>query len=74
MVSPFDLRGPQFLVFYLALGALVALAARTLLRSREAGVSSPRPLHDYLDIAFLRGGAVEAVRVAVMTLVDRASQ
>jgi uncharacterized protein (TIGR04222 family) len=71
MVSPFDLRGPQFLVFYLALGALVALTARILLRSREAGAASPRPLHDYLDIAFLRGGPAEAIRVAVLTLVER---
>ncbi len=46
------------------------LAARCSSR-REAGAASPRPLHDYLDIAFLRGGPAEAIRVAVLTLVER---
>jgi uncharacterized protein (TIGR04222 family) len=31
----------------------------------------PRPLTDYLEIAFLRGGAGEAIQVAILNLVDR---
>jgi len=71
MFNPFDLRGPQFLLFYLALGALTLLVVTWMRRGSEATASTPRPLHDYLDIAFLRGGAAEALRVAIITLLDR---
>jgi uncharacterized protein (TIGR04222 family) len=70
MVNPFDLRGPQFLVFYACLGVTVTLVAFWLRRAGERG-NPPGPLADYLEIAFLRGGADEAVRVAILTLVDR---
>lgn len=71
MTNPFDLRGPEFLVFYLFLGSLTLLAAGWLRWSHEADSSPARPLHDYLQIAFLRGGAVEAVSVAILSLIDR---
>ena len=71
MVNPLDLRGPQFLLFYVCLGGAVCLVAAWLRRSREQVTDPPRPLADYLEIAFLRGGAAEAVRVAILNLVDR---
>ena len=71
MPNPLDLRGPQFLLFYLCLGIAVTLVAGWLRRSREQVAEPPRPLADYLEIAFLRGGAGEAIRVAILNLVDR---
>ena len=70
MVNPFDLRGPEFLVFYGCLGAAVTVLVFLMRRAGERG-DPPHPLSDYLDIAFLRGGAGEAIRVAILTLVDR---
>lgn len=70
MVNPFDLRGPEFLVFYGCLGAAVTVLVFLIRRAGERG-DPPHPLSDYLDIAFLRGGAGEAIRVAILTLVDR---
>ena len=71
MVNPLDLRGPQFLLFYLCLGIAVTIVAVWVRRSREHPADPPRPLADYLEIAFLRGGAAETVRVAILNLVDR---
>jgi uncharacterized protein (TIGR04222 family) len=70
-VNPFDLRGPEFLVFYLAVG-LVTLGIVWLLRRTNESDSTVSPLlNDYLEIAYLRGGANEALRVATMNLINR---
>jgi uncharacterized protein (TIGR04222 family) len=70
-VNPFDLRGPEFLVFYLALG-LATLAIVWFLRRTNESDSTVSPiLNDYLEIAYLRGGANEALRVATMNLINR---
>jgi uncharacterized protein (TIGR04222 family) len=68
---PFDMRGPEFLVFYLCIGAIVITAEALL---RHAGESPDTPkvnLSDPYLIAFLRGGKNEALRVVTMALVDR---
>jgi hypothetical protein len=68
---PFDLRGPDFLVFYLVAGAIVLTAAYLL---RHAGEPEDAPkvnLSDPYLIAFLRGGKNEALRVVTMSLLDR---
>jgi uncharacterized protein (TIGR04222 family) len=70
MVNPLDLRGPEFLAFYCALGLATTVAVWLARWIGERG-DTPRPLADYLEIAFLRGGAAEAVRVAALTLIDR---
>jgi uncharacterized protein (TIGR04222 family) len=70
MENPFDLRGPQFLLFYLCLGVAITMLAHWTRRAWEGG-DTPRPLSDYLEIAFLRGGAAEAIRVAILALIDR---
>ena len=71
-MNPLDLRGPQFLAFYLAYGlaalALVALASRLLARSSRLGQAASRwfpgwfpPEGDAYAIALLRGGPAELV-------------
>ena len=71
MPNPFDLRGPDFLVFYIILGALVTLTVAILRRQVEPVASITAPLTDYLKIAYLRGGPSEALRVATIALLDR---
>jgi uncharacterized protein (TIGR04222 family) len=67
---PFDLNGPEFLVFYFVLGVCVVFALRWW-----AGVDGPEsPAIDLSDpylIAYLRGGKNEALRVATVSLIDR---
>ena len=72
-MNPFELRGPQFLVFYLAFAAAVILALhwiqrRLWSRQPEGGRLS---LTDPYEIAYLRGGGNEAVRIAVISLIER---
>ncbi len=72
-MNPFDLRGPQYLLFYtvVAVATLVLLGWLRRLRERAiTGDATPR-LHDPYAIAFLRGGKHELVRVATVSLVDR---
>jgi uncharacterized protein (TIGR04222 family) len=71
MSNPFDLRGPEFLVFYVILGAVVTLVIASLRRRSERAVEVRVPLTDYLKIAYLRGGPDEALRVAAVALMDR---
>ena len=71
MVSPFDLRGPEFLVFYLVLGGWVLLG---LYLARRWGQATDPPQVNLTDpylIAFLRGGKNEVLRVATVSLIDR---
>jgi uncharacterized protein (TIGR04222 family) len=70
-VNPFDLTGPEFLAFYLALGAAVMAVLGFL---RHAGEVDDPPLVNLADpylIAYLRGGKNETVRVATTSLIDR---
>jgi len=68
-----NLTGPQFLLLYLA----VALAANILLRwhygvrEREARAGALSLTNDPYQIALLRGGPAEAIRVTVVTLLNR---
>jgi uncharacterized protein (TIGR04222 family) len=68
---PFDLRGPEFLVFYLIVCTLVALAAYLLRHAGEPADTTTVNLSDPYLIAFLRGGKNEVLRVVTMSLVDR---
>jgi uncharacterized protein (TIGR04222 family) len=68
-VNPFDLAGPQFLVFYAALAA-VTLAVLVLHRQgSEAGPVAV--LSDPYEIAYLRSGWQEAVSLAIASLIER---
>lgn len=72
-MNPFDLRGPQFLVFYVFLIAATLIVLGVLRRRRDLELSSGSGarLHDPYAIAYLRGGTGELLRVAVVSLVDR---
>jgi uncharacterized protein (TIGR04222 family) len=70
-MNPFDLRGPEFLVFYLAFGLATLGIGWLLRRTNESDPVACPILNDYLEIAYLRGGANEALRVATMNLINR---
>lgn len=71
--NPFDWSGPWFLLAYLIFGLLVYYGARELLIRQE--LRNPHAQLSLADdpyrIAFLRGGALEAVKIAAIVLVDR---
>jgi uncharacterized protein (TIGR04222 family) len=72
-LNPFDLRGPEFLLFYACL-SVVAFTAAGLIRSGLCGPSGPPPGGIHLDpyqIAYLNGGATHAVNAAVAALYHR---
>jgi uncharacterized protein (TIGR04222 family) len=71
MASPFDLPGPEFLLFYLVLGACVLVVLFLLRYAGEAADPPQMNLSDPYLIAFLRGGQNETLRVATVSLIDR---
>lgn len=72
-MNPFDLHGPQFLLFYVLLAGVLLVAVSLLRKRLEARLlAGPMPvLHDPYAIAYLRGEKDELLRVAVLSLVDR---
>lgn len=70
-MNPLDLRGPEFLLFYLAFAAVVVTALALLRRQLESGDPPKLPVVDPYLIAYVRGGANEALRVATISLIDR---
>jgi uncharacterized protein (TIGR04222 family) len=70
-MNPFDLPGPQFLGFYAMLGAVVLWLLYSAKQRAEGGQPVRLPSNDPYLIAYLRGGAVETVRLGVAVLVDR---
>ena len=71
MLNPFDLSGPDFLIFYGLLGILVLGGLFVAGWLSESGTV---PRLDYSDpflLAYLRGGEREVVRVAAVSLADR---
>jgi uncharacterized protein (TIGR04222 family) len=70
-VFPFDLPGPEFLVFYLATTITFVVVAIFWRWGREA---APIPKLSSLDpclLAYLRGGEAETIRCVILSLVDR---
>ncbi len=70
-MNPFDLRGPEFLAFYFCFSLVVIITVAILRRRAESGAAPKIDLSDPYLIAYLRGGENEALRVAVISLVDR---
>ncbi len=70
-MSPFDLPGPEFLLFYLAVGAAGLIALKLWRNAAESGEAIRANLSDPYSIAFLRGGRNEMIRVATVSLIDR---
>jgi uncharacterized protein (TIGR04222 family) len=71
VANPFDLAGPQFLVFYALFGAMIVAALWMARRWFESGSYDAPMIQNYLEIAYLRGGSSEALKVATMSLVNR---
>jgi uncharacterized protein (TIGR04222 family) len=69
-VNPFDLRGPQFLAFYAALCAVTLGVLWILNRRSGRGEIAPR-IDDPYPLAVLADGKARAVRVAMLSLLDR---
>lgn len=70
-MNPFDLPGPAFLMFYVAV-SVVVISGIIIARGRLEASDAPRiDLSDPLLIAYLRGGHSEAMRVAAISLIDR---
>ncbi len=70
-MNPFDLPGPAFLLFYIAV-SVVVISGIIIARHQLESTDAPRiDLSDPLFIAFLRGGHSEAMRVAAISLIDR---
>jgi uncharacterized protein (TIGR04222 family) len=70
-MNPFDLPGPQFLLFYSALGLTVTLSLLWTRRQHESLAAPTTRLDDPYLVAMLRGGGDEAVRLALLSLLDR---
>jgi len=70
-MNPFDLPGPEFLLFFIGLSVVVIVA---LIVTRKIAESSRAPKLDLSDpfvIAYLRGAEPETLRVAAISLIDR---
>lgn len=70
-MNPFDLRGPEFLLFYLILSAAVLGILAVVRRISESNAATKIDLADPYLIASLRGGDEEVLRVALVSLIDR---
>jgi uncharacterized protein (TIGR04222 family) len=70
-MNPFDLSGPQFLVFYIGIALILVIAMKLAIDMGEGGAPPALPLGDPYQIAWLRGGTPEAARIAVLSLIDR---
>lgn len=70
-MNPFDLRGPEFLLFYFIFTCVVLIILILLRRIDERPNAMKPPMDDPYLVAFLRGGEGEALRVTALSLVDR---
>jgi uncharacterized protein (TIGR04222 family) len=70
-VNPFDLRGPEFLLFYFMFSVAVLVILHLLLRRDEFPNVGKPPLDDPYLVAALRGGEIEVLRVTALSLIDR---
>jgi len=70
--KPLDLKGPDFLFYYFCVAVAAYVLALLLTRAREYARPVPKlNLTDPYEIAYLRDGPKEAIRVAIVSLVDR---
>ena len=70
-MNPFNLRGPDFLLFFAGLSALSVVLIVVHRRLTEDGPSPAIDLADPYLLAYLRGGANETLRVGMVSLLDR---
>jgi len=70
-MNPFDLPGPEFLLFFIGLSALAILALIVTRKIAERSAAAKLDLSDPYLIAYLRGAEPETLRVAAVSLIDR---
>jgi uncharacterized protein (TIGR04222 family) len=76
-MNPFDFHGPEFLVFYSILSACTILIVWFVRRTLESGMPGEEEelakevAKDPYQIAYLHGGRLEVLRVAVVSLLER---
>ncbi len=71
MVNPFELHGTEFLAFYVVVGAIAVGLEYVWIRALEGGPLPALPMTDPYQIAYLRGGAEEALKIVALSLIDR---
>src|SRR3954468_7585769 len=71
-MNPFALHGLDFLAFYAAIGfAAVGIQYLWTRLQESLGMLPQLQMTDPYQIAYLRGGRAEALRVAAFSLIDR---
>ena len=70
-MNPFDLSGPEFLLFFFLLSTVVIVALVLHRRASESASAQRIDLADPYLIAYLRGGEDETLRVTLVSLIDR---
>jgi uncharacterized protein (TIGR04222 family) len=70
-MNPFDLHGPEFLAFYFFYAIVVMVVVRWWRNRAEDGPVPHLDMEDPYFIAYLRGGMPEAMRMAIILLMDR---
>lgn len=70
-MNPFDLPGPQFLVFFIVLSVITLIAIVVTRKFAESAGPAKLDLSDPYLIAYLRGAEPETLRVAAVSLIDR---
>lgn len=73
-LNPFDLNGPDFLVFYAAVATLAIIACvrlRSWFRSSNQPAEAQRAKLDEYEVAYLHGGPTLAVNAAIISLTER---
>src|SRR4029453_4994697 len=70
-MNPLDFTGPDFLLFYAFYGAIVCVALHWLRHLTEPFERRRAVPTDPETVAYLRGGPTEAIRVAILTLLER---
>ncbi len=71
-MNPFNFSGPAFLLFFIVAILAVNLVLRWWQQRTEANLPMPKlDLSDPYRIAYLRGGAAEALKVTAFALIDR---
>jgi len=71
-VNVLEMRGPEFLLLYAVAAIMTCIAVWWSIRARESrAAASPLRVRDPYEIAYLRGGTRELVKVVILALMRR---
>ncbi|MCS5709887.1 TIGR04222 domain-containing membrane protein [Candidatus Berkiella aquae] len=72
MFNPLNFTGPEFLIFYFVLGSVTLFIVNKIIRKHEIPRNPPKiVLDDPYEIAILRDGEDEALKIATISLISR---